>query len=476
MRILLITLIAFILTAKNSDAEGLPTNNFDGFLKPGDLKIKLMFRLHEQEDGELVTKMYIPTQEGFGEKSTKTLIDGDTLRLYYDHLQMHYYAYIDRENKSLTGTYYQGRNVFDMNLNFISDDDAITFERPQQPVEPFPYIKEEVTVRNERDNVNISGTLFLPDTVNKHNLVIFSTGGGAPLRNQRFGGHHTFFVIADLLVRNNIAVFIYDERGVGKSTGRFRDNTTRTFMIDAYNSLRHLKNHKNINPEKIGFLGHSEGALVAFKVASTYPNDVGFIVSMSGPGVPIIDLMKQQVRDMYRFSDHDEETIEMLIDYRSQKFDLAVKYQRSATIRDSIVAFMEEFAESLEEKGMEPDRYGINLPGAHQFISQVISNWLKYFLRLNPSDYIERTKCPVLIINGDLDMQINAELNVAAIEEALKKGGNNKFESHIFEGLNHIYQPAVKGTSDEYMLINETISEDVLQLILSYIQKQFDNE
>ncbi len=470
MRKIYFVFICLFLINFSGVSQQLPSYNLEGFLMPAeDYKILLIFRIHEQDD-ELVTRLYIPDQGSFGDESSRTIVDGDTLRLYYDLFQMHYYGYIDKEKNQVKGTYYQGRNIFPLDLDFIDDEDAVTFNRPQTPTEPFPYISQEHTIKNEREEIEISGTLFLPDTLKKHPLVIITKGGGAPMRDAMFGGHRTFNIIADHLAKNNFAVFIYDERGAGKSTGRFRDNTTRIYMMDAYNILKYLKTHPNIDSEKTGYLGHSEGALAAFKVASIYPDDVSFIISLAGPGVPILELMKQQVKDIFQFSGYEEEMKDLLIEYRSKKFQLAHDFERISRIKDTVESLTDEYARITEEMGKDPDKYGLNLPGAHRFVAQVTSPWLRYFLKLNPPDYIERTKCPVLALNGSLDMQINAKLNINAIEKALKKGGNQNYRVDIMEGLNHIFQPAKIGTQDEYMMIEQSISEEVLEIILEFLQ------
>ncbi len=463
-------IILFITLALSSIAlsQKLPTNNFEGNLSPGNFDILLMFRLEEKEDS-LITKLYVPAQSVFAEKSSQTIIDSDSLIIYFDRINMSYRAYIDYENKKLTGTYFQRRNKFDLNLYFIDDEDAISFDRPQTPQKLYPYVVQEHIIENKRDDIKLSGSLFLPDTINTHTLAIVLTGSGASTRNELFGGHQTFKVIADYLARNQIAVFIYDERGAGESTGKQRDNTTRTYMTDALNILEYFKKNKNINPEKIGYVGHSEGVLVAMKAASVNKNDVAFIVSLAGPGVPTVELMKKQVEDMYRLSDIDKDTIEILIEYRKKLFDLTQEYDRITDLRKNAVALTEEYAELFNE--YQQEKYGLNEFGAHSFLGQYITPWLRYFLKLDPANYIKQVKCPVIALNGDKDIQVHAASNIDAIEKALKEANNENYEVKIFEGLNHIFQPAETGSNEEYMYIQQTISEEVLDTILNFINK-----
>ncbi|HEY4759873.1 MAG TPA: hypothetical protein VIH42_04765 [Thermoguttaceae bacterium] len=76
-------------------------------------------------------------------------------------------------------------------------------------------------------------------------------------------------------------------------------------------------------------------------------------------------------------------------------------------------------------------------------------------------------KCPVLAINGEKVMQVRSKINIPAIEEALKSGGNTNYLVKELPGLNHPFQTA--NTGSEYEFIEETMSPDALKLISSWI-------
>jgi hypothetical protein len=78
-------------------------------------------------------------------------------------------------------------------------------------------------------------------------------------------------------------------------------------------------------------------------------------------------------------------------------------------------------------------------------------------------------KCPVLAINGELDLQVPPKENLAAIEQALQAGGNTKYTIKEFPKLNHLFQTAVTGSPSEYAKIEETMSPDVLKFIGDWI-------
>ncbi|MGA7381604.1 MAG: acyl-CoA thioester hydrolase/BAAT C-terminal domain-containing protein [Terriglobales bacterium] len=85
-----------------------------------------------------------------------------------------------------------------------------------------------------------------------------------------------------------------DKRGVGRSTGNVATATTADFATDAESGVTFLKSRSEVNPRKIGLIGHSEGGVIAPMVAAR-DSDVAFIVMMAGTGVPGDALLAAQV-------------------------------------------------------------------------------------------------------------------------------------------------------------------------------------
>jgi len=91
--------------------------------------------------------------------------------------------------------------------------------------------------------------------------------------------------------------------------------------------------------------------------------------------------------------------------------------------------------------------------------------WFDAFLSLNPRDYIRKVKCPVLAVNGDKDTQVSPD-NLEVIRQLAPKA-----RTMLMPGLNHMLQHAVTGEITEYNEIRETISPDVLDAILRFIEE-----
>ena len=107
-----------------------------------------------------------------------------------------------------------------------------------------------------------------------------------------------------------------------------------------------------------------------------------------------------------------------------------------------------------------------------QIVSQLSSAWMKQFMELDPSSYLQQLTVPTLSIIGEKDVQVLPEENSKAIEEALLKAGNTDYTIEILPGLNHLFQNAETGLPNEYAKIEETFSEDVMELITNWIKER----
>ena len=98
---------------------------------------------------------------------------------------------------------------------------------------------------------------------------------------------------------------------------------------------------------------------------------------------------------------------------------------------------------------------------------------MKDFLLYDPRPDLGRVRCPVLSLIGEKDMQVDADLNNAAIREALQRGGNRYGTFMKLRGLNHLLQTAPTGSPAEYQEIAETMSPSALDVISEWIVAQW---
>jgi fermentation-respiration switch protein FrsA (DUF1100 family) len=104
-----------------------------------------------------------------------------------------------------------------------------------------------------------------------------------------------------------------------------------------------------------------------------------------------------------------------------------------------------------------------------QQVKAMLSPWLRYFLRYDPRPALMKLRQPVLAIVGEKDVQVAPKENLAAIEAALKAGGNKDYVVKELPGLNHLLQTAKTGGVSEYTKIEETISPSALKVMGDWI-------
>jgi hypothetical protein len=106
-------------------------------------------------------------------------------------------------------------------------------------------------------------------------------------------------------------------------------------------------------------------------------------------------------------------------------------------------------------------------------IAELEIPWIRWFVRHDPAPILEKVRCPVLAINGSLDLQVPCKDNLAAIGGALKRGLNPDYEVVEFPGLNHLFQHCKTGLPSEYGEIEESFSVEVLEKMTTWILLRF---
>src|SRR5205823_14798697 len=109
------------------------------------------------------------------------------------------------------------------------------------------------------------------------------------------------------------------------------------------------------------------------------------------------------------------------------------------------------------------------LPLLEGQIQMVLTPWFRHFLDYDPRPALRKVTCPVLALNGEKDLQVDAKTNLRAIEAALKEAGNKDVTVRELPGLNHLFQTCKTGAVTEYGTIEETIAPAALQIIAEWI-------
>jgi pimeloyl-ACP methyl ester carboxylesterase len=343
--------------------------------------------------------------------------------------------------------------------------------RPQEPKTPYPYLSEEVKFQNVGANLTLAGTLTLPKGKGPFPAVILISGSGPQNRNEELLGHKPFLVISDHLTKQGIAVLRYDDRGFGESTGNFAEATTLDFSKDVESAISFLNSRKEIDNNKIGLIGHSEGGIIAPLVAAR-SKDVGFIVLLAGSGIRGDQLLLLQGGLIERSMGKSEKEMEKSNSIRKRELEIVMNSEDPQSLRKDLQMYLDvaldENSNELVPEGMTTEQF------IFAQVSQISTPWMMYFVKHDPALVLEKVSCPVLAVNGEKDLQVPPKENLTAIGNALKKGGNNMVTKMELQGLNHLFQECETGSPFEYGKIEQTFSPIALEEISNWILKQIN--
>jgi pimeloyl-ACP methyl ester carboxylesterase len=453
MKKAVILFLAFLHCGQFLSAQDI-IGHWNGILSVQGTNLRLVFHINKNGDAYTST-MDSPDQGVMGIPVGATAFDGSNISLAIPAFGFLYEG--EFKTDSITGTVKQSGFSFPVTLKRTADE-VKPLIRPQEPKPPYPYRSEELTFDNKAAGITLAGTLTMPATGSNFTAAILITGSGAQDRNEEIAGHKPFLVIADYLAQRGIAVLRFDDRGTAQSTGDYNTATTADLASDVESAIACLKTRPEINRQKIGLIGHSEGGIIAPMVA-THLDDVAFIVMLAGPGLRGDALLLLQEEAIYKASGTPENFVAGLLKINAKVFD-KIAGTNEFLSRQALTDYMTTLKTDIialfgnEETA---DNY------IRQFVAGISNLWMQYFLRYDPAPALEKVKCPVLAVNGSKDVQVLAKENLTAIGEALRKGGNTNVTVREYPGLNHLFQECATGLPAEYAAIEQTFSPAVLK-------------
>ncbi|WP_303315413.1 alpha/beta fold hydrolase [Flavivirga abyssicola] len=464
---LLIITIALltVLSTYSQNIEG----KWNGILDINEVQLRVIFNISKNDKGYTAT-MDSPDQGAKGIPVSHISFNNSKLIIKISNVGINYQGEFNSEK--FKGVFKQNGYEIPLTLSKKTAKKK-SVKRPQNPIEPYPYYTEEVTFTNPTANISLCGTLSLPKKEGVFPVAILISGSGPQNRDEEIMRHKPFLVIADYLTRNGIAVLRYDDRGVGKSEGVFPKATSADFATDVESAVAYLKARKEINKNKIGLIGHSEGGMIAPMVASK-SKDVSFIVLLAGTGMSGKDILLLQQQVIFKAGGMPQSKISKITQSNSEAYELIINSKNDNELKTNLSTIIEKSFKQTNRyiKANEEDKKELLRAHKKNSLAQFLSPWMKYFLKYNPIDDLENVKCPVLALNGGKDLQVPPIENIEAIKQALLKGGNKQVITKIYPELNHLFQECQTGLIKEYAKIEQTFSPVVLKDIKEWIINQ----
>jgi alpha-beta hydrolase superfamily lysophospholipase len=302
---------------------------------------------------------------------------------------------------------------------------------------------QEQEVRFKSGEIELAGTVALPDGEGPFPCVLLITGSGQVDRNENVKRMpiNAFYDISHFLAQNGVASLRYDKRGVGQSQGDHWKTGLYDHADDALAAVRYLKQQNNVQRQNVFLLGHSEGAVIATRLAGTGAEVAGIVLiagtAQSGEAV----LRWQAIQIARGLKGLNARLIKLL------RIDVSKSQQKAIN----------------KIKQSNRDWYRQNL-----FV-KVNAKWLREFMAYNPADDMPRIAVPVLAITGSKDIQVDPA-DLERMANVLKV----PFERYIIKGMTHVLrteegEPSISEYKKE---VRRPVETELLDIILRWLKNQ----
>ena len=469
----ILTLVLLLLVApalaQNDDA-GAPSaalvGDWSGVIDPGGVDIGVRLGFARSADGVTGT-MDIPAQGVVGLGVDDIEVDASgTVRFTVPQLPGDASFEGELEGDAIAGTYRQSGTELPFELE-RAEAGAAPPDRPQTPVPPFPYRTENVAFEGQVGT--LTGTLSLPDGPGPHPAVVLLNGSGAQDRDGTVLGHPLFAVLADHLARAGIGSLRWDDRGVGGSDGDLSEAGLADLAADARAAMRFLAGHADVDPDRIAVLGHSEGGLVAPRLAQGDPPEPAALILLAAPAVSGLDVLELQNRLILGGQGASEARIAQQIAFVRALSD-ALARGDDAEARDLVRGQVAAALDALPE-GQAPTG-----EAREEFVARQIeantSAVFASFMLAEPQPELQRVRVPTLALYARQDVQVPAVQNEGAMRAALRIAGVEDATVETLPGLNHLFQPARTGAVAEYGEIETTLDAVLLERVAGWLNER----
>jgi hypothetical protein len=428
---------------------------------------------------------------------------GDTLVFYAAMADCRFTCLPTSDGEELRGMWTQPGLQVPLTLRRYADGTTLVASR-LAPVRVTTYHVEPVTVTS--GNVQLAGTLSIPDGTGPFPAAVLLSDMGSQDRDARMGKYRLFADMASALARQGIAVLRLDDRGVGQSGGNGAQATTADLVKDAQAALGFLRVRPSLDPARTGLIGHGEGGNVAL-LAAAQPVPPSFVVTLAASGLSGLELLANQPEpvanpaDTARAGAARRQAWAAVLDKASalrasgsnaaqvetyvaqQRIKLKNEERKRA---DAMLKFRRNMLEIIRQNtnddqaraivvNMLRQRYPEQEPAlANSRAEQLITPWHRYYINFNPQLQLADVQCPVLLLQGTDDAEVNAATNLPALEKGLR--GNKRVTARRLPGVNHWFQkPAAELLPDADGRIDPVVSPALLETVRDWVLEQAAN-
>lgn len=371
-----------------------------------------------EEGDELTGNISIPVQGIENHPLSLVNLDGDGSIYFNAEIQGQTIAF----NGKVTGREMSGK--------FTQNGASFPFELSKGKRDGNNETEKGDFLEVETKHGRMYGELLAPEGEGPFPVMLIIPGSGPTDRNGNAPGmeNNGLKMLAEELASNGIASVRYDKRGAGKNKVEHiseEEITFDVFVEDAVDWIELLKGDERFSG--VGVIGHSQGSLEGMLAAKE--SDIDMFVSVSGPGRAADLILEEQLGNQL--------SGDLLAESRKILRQMASGQQ------------VDEMSEAMR-----------------QFFRPSVQPFMISWMAYDPQEEISELEIPVLIVNGDNDIQI-PESEAQLLQEACPEA-----ELRIIKGMNHVLKEAggdrdsnIATYADPSLPLAEGFSEAVVSFI-----------
>jgi pimeloyl-ACP methyl ester carboxylesterase len=333
--------------------------------------------------------------------------------------------------------------------------------RPRYAAGPPPYAAIEAVFQNAVDNVQLAGTLTVPRGASSAPAVLLSQGLGLEPFDRDYTlpsapALKSFLAIADALSRDGIVVLRVDDRGAGRSSGQKQLSSVQQLAGDLVAGVAFLKTRPEVDPKRIGIIGHSFAGLTA-PMAAVRSNDVAFVITLAG-------LMTDARVNFERLPAGLRAAVAATWTTLAQSSPTLSASELESTLRDAFTSAMANVS----------DQERASVQGA---MAAIVTQWVKSApLRrsqalTDPGEALRVLTKPFLAIHGARDRDLDAATNLGPLVRYLGEAANADFTVATIPDIDHWMWVCTQPSGPGKPCAEMQFSPRVLDLITNWIQK-----
>lgn len=383
--------------------------------------LEVIFRLMKLTSGEYFATLDVPLQK-VSHMEVRVTQRADTVVLFAPAAGSRFTGRRTPDGQQLVGTWRQPGFQAPMALAFA----AI----PAPTAAPSahlsrPYREEEVAFANPAAGPRLGGTFTVPAGAGPFPAVVLTSDAGPHDRDGSTDHFAPLGQLADYLTRRGVAVLRYDDRGVGRSAGPAAVSTAE-LVGDVQAGLGFLRARPEVDPARVGVIGHGEGGNVAL-LAAAQAGPPAFVVALAAYGLPGRVIVVQEEANTLKQAGTSPALAEAAVKRKQALVEIIRRTPDNGLAQASVANMLRQSDPALDEAT------------ARRRAADLTSVYYRNFLDFDPTAQLPAVACPVLLLNGTADLTVAADINPPLLLHGLR--ANKAVYAQKLPGINHQFQP-----------------------------------